>query len=335
MVAAALVTGNAVLYKPSSLSAANGWQLVSLLRDAGVPAGVLNFIPGRGEVAGNFLVEHPEVAFVAFTGSRQVGLGIIERAARVGPGGRLVKKVIAEMGGKNAVIVDGDADLDQAVPAIIQSAFGYQGQKCSACSRAIVLAHCYERFLQRLAEAVESIPVGPPEDPANFMGPMIDRQAALRLHAAIGEGTRDGLVAAQGKVPPGENYVPPTVLADLPPDSRLLREELFGPVLAVIRVPDLSEALRIANDSDYALTGGLFSRSPATIARVRAEFRVGNLYINRGITGALVCRQPFGGFRLSGVGTKAGGPDYLLHFSEPLVVTENTMRRGFTPELVT
>jgi RHH-type proline utilization regulon transcriptional repressor/proline dehydrogenase/delta 1-pyrroline-5-carboxylate dehydrogenase len=334
MVAAALVTGNAVLYKPSSLSAVNGWQLFSLLREAGVPDGVLNFIPGRGEVAGSFLVEHRRVAFIAFTGSREVGLDIIERAGRTRPGQRIVKRVVAEMGGKNAIIVDADADLDLAVPGVVQSAFGYQGQKCSACSRAIVLVDCYDRFVARLAEAVKSIAVGPTEDPANFMGAVIDSRARERILAEIEAGRKEGVVAVLGDVPAGDNYVPPTVLIDLPAGSRLLREEIFGPVLAVVRARDLDEALAIANDSDYALTGGLFSRSPATIDRVRAEFRVGNLYINRGITGAIVGRQPFGGFRLSGVGSKAGGPDYLLQFVEPRVVTENTMRRGFTPELV-
>ncbi len=334
MVAAALVTGNAVLYKPSSLSAVNGWQLFSLLREAGVPDGVLNFIPGRGDVAGSFLVEHRKVAFVAFTGSREVGLGIIERAGRTRPGQRMVKRVIAEMGGKNAIIVDADADLDLAVPGVVQSAFGYQGQKCSACSRAIVLADCYDRFVVRLVEVVKSIAVGLPEDPASFMGAVIDAHARERILAEIEAGRKEGRVAVQGEAPAGGNYVPPTVLVDLPAGSRLLREEIFGPVLAVIRARDLDEALAIANDSDYALTGGLFSRSPATINRVRTEFRVGNLYINRGITGAIVGRQPFGGFKLSGVGSKAGGPDYLLQFVEPRVVTENTMRRGFTPELV-
>jgi RHH-type proline utilization regulon transcriptional repressor/proline dehydrogenase/delta 1-pyrroline-5-carboxylate dehydrogenase len=334
MVAAALVAGNAVLYKPSSLSAVNGWQLFALLREAGVPDGVLNFVPGRGEVAGTFLVEHREVAFIAFTGSREVGLGVIERAGRTRPGQRMVKRVIAEMGGKNAIIVDADADLDLAVPGVVQSAFGYQGQKCSACSRAIVLADCFDRFLARLAEAVKSIAVGPPEDPANFMGAAIDSRARERILGEIEAGRKEGRVAVEGEVPADGTYVPPTVLVDLPARSRLLREEIFGPVLTVVRARDMEEALAIANDSDYALTGGLFSRSPATIDRVRAEFRVGNLYINRGITGALVGRQPFGGFRLSGVGSKAGGPDYLLQFMEPRVVTENTMRRGFTPELV-
>lgn len=334
MVSAALVAGNTVLYKPSSLSVVNGWQIYELFRDAGLPAGVLNFIPCQGEVAGDVLVGHREVDLIAFTGSRDVGLGIIERAARASAGQRSVKRVIAEMGGKNAIIVDADADLDQAVSGVLQSAFGYQGQKCSACSRVIVLADCYERFVERLTESVKGITIGPPEDPACFMGPLIEERARQRVETYIGIGRREGKVMAQPAAPADGYYVAPTVVTDLPADSRLLREEIFGPLLAVVRVRDLDEALAVANDSDYALTGGLFSRSPATISRVVAEFAVGNLYINRGITGAIVGRQPFGGFRLSGVGSKAGGPDYLLQFLEPRVVTENTMRRGFTPEVI-
>ncbi len=236
------------------------------------------------------------------------------------------------MGGKNAIIVDADADLDQAVPAVMQSAFGYQGQKCSACSRVIVHADCGDRFLARIREAVHSLTVGPPEDPANLIGPLIDDTARERVQAVIEQGRREGNVAAELPVPKDGYYVSPTILTDLPPDSRILKEEIFGPVLAVIRAGDIEEAVRMANDSDYALTGGLFSRSPAAIALVKDSFAVGNLYINRGITGALAGRQPFGGFRMSGIGSKAGGPDYLLQFLETRVVTENTMRRGFSPE---
>lgn len=334
MVAAALVAGNAVLYKPSSLSVANGWQLFALLREAGVPDGVLNFVPCRGEVAGEVLVGHREVDLIAFTGSREVGLGIVERAARTAPGARSVKKVIAEMGGKNAIIVDADADLDLAVAGVLQSSFGYQGQKCSACSRAIVLSDCYERFMERLTEAVRGVSVGPPEDPACFLGPVIEERAKERIGEWVALAGREGRVVVQVPVPAEGFYVSPTVVVDLPAGSRLLREEIFGPLLAVVRVRDLDEALAVANDSDYALTGGLYSRSPASIRRVTEEFGAGNLYINRGITGAIVGRQPFGGFRLSGVGSKAGGPDYLLQFLEPRVVTENTMRRGFTPEVI-
>jgi RHH-type proline utilization regulon transcriptional repressor/proline dehydrogenase/delta 1-pyrroline-5-carboxylate dehydrogenase len=240
--------------------------------------------------------------------------------------------VVIETGGKNAVIVDSDADLDQAVPAVIQSAFGFQGQKCSACSRVIVLRDCYDRFLARLSEAVKSIVVGDPRDPKNFMGPVVDAAARKSILAYIDAGRREGRALAQPPVPETGYYVPPTVFVDLPPDSRLLAEEIFGPVLSVVKAGDLDEAIAIANSSIYALTGGFFSRSPANIGKVTREFATGNLYINRGITGAVVGRQPFGGFRMSGVGSKSGGPEYLQQFMEPRVVTENTMRRGFTPE---
>jgi RHH-type proline utilization regulon transcriptional repressor/proline dehydrogenase/delta 1-pyrroline-5-carboxylate dehydrogenase len=334
MVAAALVTGNTALYKPSSLSVVNGWQLFELFREACLPAGVLNFIPCRGEVAGDVLIGHREVDLIAFTGSREVGIGIIERAARANPGQRSIKRVIAEMGGKNAIIVDADADLDQAVSGVMQSAFSYQGQKCSACSRVIVLADCYERFLERISEAVKGISVGPPEEPENTVGPLIEGRAAERFGEYLAIARSEGKVTAQAPAPAGGFYAAPTVVTDLPAGSRLLREEIFGPLLAVIRVQDMDEALVVANDSEYALTGGLYSRNPANIRKAAQQFTVGNLYINRGITGAVVGRQPFGGFRLSGVGSKAGGPDYLLQFLEPRVVTENTMRRGFAPEVI-
>ncbi len=334
MASAALVAGNAVLYKPSSLTPVNGWLAFSLLQDGGAPDGALNFIPGRGDAVGDRLVGHPDIDFVLFTGSRSVGLRIVEKAGQSAPGQRSVKRAVVEMGGKNAILVDADADLDQAVPAVMASAFGYQGQKCSACSRAIVHADSYDRFLARLCEAVKGLTVGPPEDPANRIGPLIDDAARERVQAAIALGRREGKVAAEIPVPGEGYYVSPTILTDLPADSKLLKEEIFGPVLAVIRARDIEEAVDLANASDYALTGGLFSRSPATIAYVRETFAVGNLYINRGITGALVGRQPFGGFRMSGVGSKAGGPDYLLQFMEPRVVTENTVRRGFSPDVV-
>jgi RHH-type proline utilization regulon transcriptional repressor/proline dehydrogenase/delta 1-pyrroline-5-carboxylate dehydrogenase len=334
MASAALVAGNAVLYKPSSLSPVNGWLAFSLLKEGGVPDGALNFLPGKGDAVGDHLVTHPEVDFVLFTGSREVGLRIVEMAGRIAPGQKSVKRAVVEMGGKNAIIIDADADLDQAVPAVMASAFGYQGQKCSACSRVIVHADCYDRFLVRICEAVKSLTVGPPDDPANLVGPLIDETAKERVKEAIELGRSEGKVAAEIPVPAKGFFVSSTILTDLPPDSRILREEIFGPVLAVIRARDVEEALIIANSSDYALTGGLFSRSPATISRVREAFEVGNLYINRGITGALVGRQPFGGFRMSGVGSKAGGPDYLLQLMEPRVITENTMRRGFSPDIL-
>ena len=334
MVSAALVTGNAVLYKPSSLSPVNGSLAFFLLREGGAPDDALNFIPGKGDAVGDLLVGHPEVDFILFTGSRAVGLRIVEKAGQTGPGQKSVKRAVVEMGGKNAILIDVDADLDQAIPAVLSSAFGYQGQKCSACSRVIIHAGCYDRFLARLCEAVKGLTVGSPEDPANGIGPVIDAAAKERIQATIELGRREGKVAAEIPVPGEGYYVSPTIITDLPPNSKILKEEIFGPVLAVIRVGDIEEAVELANSSDYALTGGLFSRSPATIRRVGETFNVGNLYINRGITGAVVGRQPFGGFRMSGVGSKAGGPDYLLQFMEPRVITENTMRRGFSPDVL-
>jgi RHH-type proline utilization regulon transcriptional repressor/proline dehydrogenase/delta 1-pyrroline-5-carboxylate dehydrogenase len=334
MTAAALVTGNAVLYKPSSLSPINGWLAYSLFREAGIPDGVLNFVPARGSVVGDLLVEHRDVDFVLFTGSLEVGMRISERCGKTPAGQRMFKRAIIETGGKNAIIVDEDADLDQAVPAIVCSSLGYQGQKCSACSRAIVLPGIHDAFVSRLADAVRGLSVGPPEDPANFVGPVIDLAAKQRILGFIEAGRSEGRVIAQVPPPLPEDgfYVPPTVLTDLPPASRILTEEIFGPVLAVIRARDLGSAIEEANRTPFALTGGVFSRSPAAIERVRREFVAGNLYINRGITGAIVGRQPFGGFRLSGVGSKAGGPDYLLQFMTPVAISENTIRRGFSPE---
>ncbi|WP_367025811.1 proline dehydrogenase family protein [Methylococcus sp. ANG] len=332
MVSAALVTGNAVLYKPSSLSPMSGRLVYEMFAAAGIPEGVLNFVPGSGSAVGDYLVEHPSTDFILFTGSLQVGLGILEKAGRTGPSQAGPKKVVIETGGKNAIIVDADADLDQAVPGVIQSAFGFQGQKCSACSRVIVLRETYDRFCERLAEAVRDLPAGSPEDPKNFVGPVVDAGAQERILEYLELGKREGRVLAQAPVPADGYYVPPTVFADLPADSRILREEIFGPVLAVIRAGNIGEAIATANASAYALTGGLYSRSPGNIGKTARAFQAGNLYVNRPITGALVGRQPFGGFKMSGVGSKAGGPDYLQQFMVPRTLTENTLRRGFTPE---
>jgi RHH-type proline utilization regulon transcriptional repressor/proline dehydrogenase/delta 1-pyrroline-5-carboxylate dehydrogenase len=330
MVSAALAAGNAVLFKPSELSPVMGYHLVQAFTEAGLPDGVLAYLPGRGEIVGDYLVRHPAIGFIAFTGSRDVGLGIIERAARLSEGQRQVKRVVAEMGGKNAIVVDETADLDLAVPGVVQSAVGYQGQKCSACSRVIVLESIYDAFLHRLAAALKSLRIGPPEDPATELGPVIEASAQRRLQTAVEEGAREGrLILHVTDVPPEGFYVGPAVIADLAPECRIAREELFGPILTVLCAKNLDEAIQMSNATDYALTGGLYSRSPAAIERVSREMTAGNLYINRGITGALVGRQPFGGYRLSGVGSKAGGPDYLLQFMIPKVVSENTMRRGF------
>ncbi len=332
MSAAALVAGNPVLYKPSSLTPIVGHTLAEIFREAGLPAGVFNYVPGRGRVIGDLLVEHPQINLIAFTGSMEAGLRILERAAHCSPTQSSVKKVIAEMGGKNAIVIDDDADLDEAVPAMVRSAFGYQGQKCSACSRAIVVDAVYTRFLERLLSVARSVRIGPAEDPANFMGPVIDRSAQEKILEYATLARQEGRVEFSSQVPDTHGYyVPLTIVTGVPPDHRLAQEEIFGPVLSVMRARDFEEALAWANATRFALTGGVFSRTPSHIERCRRAFRIGNLYINRGITGAIVGRQPFGGFKMSGVGSKAGGPDYLLQFLDSRVVTENTMRRGFVP----
>jgi RHH-type proline utilization regulon transcriptional repressor/proline dehydrogenase/delta 1-pyrroline-5-carboxylate dehydrogenase len=335
MTVAALVAGNAVILKPAEQSPVITWQLARILTEAGVPPGVLNYLPGLGEEVGQALVNHPDIDLVAFTGSRDVGLLINRQAAVVKPGQNHLKRVIAEMGGKNAILIDDDADLDEAVVGVIHSAFGYAGQKCSACSRVIVLDGIYDAFLTRLVEAARAVKVGPASDPETMVGPVIDADARRRIREYQRIAATEGRVVYQADAGPIADqgfFVGPMIVADVQPTARVAQEEIFGPVLAVLKATDLGDGLRIANGTQYALTGGLYSRSPANIDRVRREFLVGNLYINRGITGALVDRQPFGGFKLSGIGTKAGGSDYLLEFLLTRCVTENTMRRGFAPD---
>ena len=293
---------------------------------------MLAFLPGVGEEVGAYLVEHPAVAFVAFTGSKAVGLHIIERAAVVRPGQRQVKRVVAEMGGKNPVVVDTDADLDVAVPAITHSAFAYAGQKCSAASRVIALEPVFDELVERLAGAARIVPVGTGPGAAHGVR-TAHRRRRGRAGAAIPvAGARRGRGRDRADdVPDGGWYRGPTVVVTDDPRARVATDEIFGPILTVLRATDFDHALALANDTDYALTAGLFSRSPSRIAEATRSLRAGNVYVNRGITGALVGRQPFGGFGLSGVGSKAGGPDYLLQFVEPRVVTENTARQGFAP----
>jgi RHH-type proline utilization regulon transcriptional repressor/proline dehydrogenase/delta 1-pyrroline-5-carboxylate dehydrogenase len=340
MSAAALATGNTVVMKPAEQSSVVAAKLLDIFQEVELPPGVLNYLPGAGETVGAALVEHPDTAVIAFTGSRSVGLAINARAAETSGRGAnpLVKRVIAEMGGKNAIIIDDDADLDEAVLGVVKSAFGYQGQKCSACSRVIVLATVYDQFLTRLAEATRSLKVGPADDPSTSVGPVIDNEAFERIRKYVAIGRQEGralLCVEAGPLAQRGFYIGPHIFADIGPESRLAQEEIFGPVLAVLRAGDLDEAIRIANGTDYALTGGIFSRSPAHLDRAQREMLVGNLYLNRPITGALVARQPFGGFKMSGIGSQAGGVDYLLQFVVPRTVTENTMRRGFAPPIGT
>jgi RHH-type proline utilization regulon transcriptional repressor/proline dehydrogenase/delta 1-pyrroline-5-carboxylate dehydrogenase len=330
MVAAALVTGNPVLFKPSERSPLMGQLLAEILIEAGAPEGVVLCLPGGPEV-GRALARHPEVATIAFTGSKKVGLGLLKDAATIAPGQRMVKRVIAEMGGKNAIIVDETADLDEAVTGVIASSTGYSGQKCSACSRAIVHAAVYDLFLKRLQEAVASLRVGNPEHPGTQVGPVIDERAQSTILNYIKIGNQEARVVVEGRVTQQGWYVGPTVFADVPPTARIAQEEIFGPVLAVLKAGSFEDALTLANSTEYALTGGVYSRSPANLELARQRFDVGNLYLNRPITGALVNRQPFGGHRLSGVGTKAGGEDYLMQFVVTRVVSEQTLRRGFAP----
>lgn len=331
MCSAAMVTGNTVIFKPASLASVVGYGLVEIFREAGLPEGVFNYCPGRSSVMGDYLVEHPKISLIAFTGSMEVGLHIQETAAKVRPGQIQCKKVIAEMGGKNAIIVDDDADLDEAVIHILYSAFGFQGQKCSACSRVIVVEPIYEKFVNRLVEASKSIKIGPSEDPSNYMGPVVHESQAHAIKEYIEIARQEGNILVEREVPSGGAYVPLTIVENIKPEHRIAQEEIFGPVLAVMKAKTFDEAIDIANSTRFALTGGVFSRSPKHLEQARRDFRVGNLYLNRNNTGALVWRQPFGGFNMSGVGSKTGGPDYLLQFLDPRCVTENTMRRGFTP----
>jgi len=332
MSSAAIVTGNTVVYKPASQSPVTGYMLNTIFEEAGLPEGVFNFVPGPGGAMGDALTGHPDVAMIAFTGSMDVGLHILAKAHEIQKGSSVVKNVIAEMGGKNAIILDSDADLDEAVIYVLQSALGYQGQKCSACSRLVVIEDIYDRFVERLIEAAQSLNIGPVEFPQNFVGAVIEPAARDKVLRYIEIGKYAGFPMFERKVQLENGYfVPVSIFSDVDPESRLAQEEIFGPVLAVIKVKDFDEALRVANGTQYALTGGVLSRSPANIRKARESFRTGNLYINRGCTGAVVGRHPFGGFKMSGLGFKAGGPDYLQHFMIARNIVENTVRRGFAP----
>ncbi len=333
MTTAALVTGNTVIMKPAEQSAVIGAMLMEIFEEAGVPPGVLNYLPGKGSVMGAHLVDHKDVDLIAFTGSREVGLRIWESAGKTREGQRELKRVICEMGGKNAVIIDSDADLDEAIVDIVYSAFGYQGQKCSACSRLIILEEIYPRAMDRLMNAAASLRVGNPEEPGITVGPVIDGAAHKRILEYIDIGKKESRLAFQrGDVPEKGFFIPPTIFANVSPKTRIACEEIFGPVLSVMKARDLDEAFEIANGTEFALTAGFFSRSPANIERAKAEIVAGNVYVNRSCTGAVVGRHPFGGFKMSGGGTKAGGADYLLQFVVPRVVTENITRHGFAPE---
>jgi RHH-type transcriptional regulator, proline utilization regulon repressor / proline dehydrogenase / delta 1-pyrroline-5-carboxylate dehydrogenase len=331
MAVGAAVTGNTVIMKPAEQSSLVAHGLMELIKEVGFPNGVFNFLPGLGEEVGEYLVQHPHIPTIAFTGSKAVGLHILKAAADHKPGQTSVKRCMIEMGGKNAVIIDNDADLDEAVGGVLYSAFGFSGQKCSAASRVIVLEEVYDKFESRLLEATKSITQGIAKDPFVYLGPVVDEEAYLRILKTIEDAKAKNTLLYEGPKVEGGYFVPPTIFTQVDPNSSLAQNEIFGPVLAMIKAKDIDHALKIANSTEYALTGGLFSRSPANIAKVREEFEVGNLYVNRGITGAMVDRHPFGGFKMSGIGSKTGGPDYLKQFMEPRCVTENMLRRGFAP----
>ncbi|MDH7514442.1 MAG: L-glutamate gamma-semialdehyde dehydrogenase [Bacteroidota bacterium] len=323
MTTASLVAGNTVLLKPSSDSPMMAYLLMEILEEAGLPAGVVNFIPGPGSSVGDYLVGHPKIRFIAFTGSMEVGLHINELAAKRAAGQIWIKRVIAEMGGKDAIIVDDDCDLEAAVKGTIVSAFGYQGQKCSACSRVIVHAAVYRRFLDRLLEEAGKLVVGSPEENAP-MGPVINERSKQTIMSYIDIAVREGGNIVHGGGPadgPGW-FVQPTIITDVKPRDTIAQEEIFGPVLAVIKAKNFDEALAIANDTIYGLTGSVYSKNREHLERARRDFHVGNLYFNRKCTGALVGGHPFGGFNMSGTDSKAGGRDYLLLFTQAKLVSE-------------
>jgi 1-pyrroline-5-carboxylate dehydrogenase len=323
MTLASIVTGNTVVIKPSSDSPTIAYKFFEVLEAAGMPKGVANFLPGLGATVGDVLVTHPRTRYVAFTGSKEVGLRINELAAKHQPGQIWVKRVVAEMGGKDSIVVDSETDLDAAVEGVAQSAFGFQGQKCSACSRAIVVEKVYDAFLEKLKARVEQIKVGPPADPSTDMGPVINAAARKSIREYIEAGKKEGRLLTGGDGGSGSGYfVEPTVIADVPPTARIALEEIFGPVLAVVKAKNFDEALEIANNTEYGLTGAVYTKNRLKLDKASEHFHVGNLYFNRKCTGALVGAHPFGGFNMSGTDSKSGGHDYLLLFLQAKVVAE-------------
>jgi 1-pyrroline-5-carboxylate dehydrogenase len=323
MTVAAVVTGNTVVVKPSSDSPTIAAIFIDILYESGVPGDVVSFFTGPGSTAGEALVTHPKTRFIAFTGSKEAGLRIAEQATKTQPGQVWIKRTVLEMGGKDAIVVDEEADVDLAVEGVALSAFGYQGQKCSACSRAIVSEKIYDEFLTKLVERVKKMKVGPIEDPSNYMGPVINKAAMTSILGYIDHGKKEGRLVAGGKRAEGDGYfIEPTVIADVDRKARIFQEEIFGPVLAVTKAKDFDEALSMANDSEFGLTGAVYSQNAAKIARAEEEFHVGNLYMNRKCTGAMVGAHPFGGFNMSGTDSKSGGQDYLLLFTQAKTVSE-------------
>jgi 1-pyrroline-5-carboxylate dehydrogenase len=323
MTTAALVTGNTVVIKPSSETPTVAAKFAEALLEAGFPPQSFSLLTGSGAAIGDILVSHPKTRFISFTGSRDVGLHINELAAKTPKGQLWIKRVVAEMGGKDAIIVDRETDVDQAVAGVLQSAFGYQGQKCSACSRAIVDEAVYDEFLQKLKAKVERLAIGPSDELSNYMGPVISRRAKESILDYIETGKKEGRLITGGESAEGEGYfIKPTVIADVDSKARIFQEEIFGPVLAVTKARDFDHALELANDSEYGLTGAVFTANPEKVDKAKRQFFVGNLYINRKCTGAMVGAHPFGGFNMSGTDSKAGGPDYLLQFVQGKSIAE-------------
>jgi 1-pyrroline-5-carboxylate dehydrogenase len=323
MTTASLVAGNTVVLKPASNTAVIAYQFMKILEEAGLPEGVVNYLPGPGGEVGEYLVQHPLARYIAFTGSREVGLRINELAAKTAPGQKWIKRVIAEMGGKNSIIVDKDADLDLAAREIVKSAYGFSGQKCSACSRAIVHQDVYDEVLEKTAALTKELKVGEAKELGIDLGPVTDNNAFEKILDYIRIGKEEGRLIAGGDKAKGNGYfIQPTLFADVDPDARVAQEEIFGPVLSFIKAKDFDQALEIANNTEYGLTGSVFSRNRAHLEKARTEFHVGNLYFNRKSTGALVGIHPFGGFNMSGTDTKAGGPEYLLQFTQAKMVSE-------------
>lgn len=313
MTTAALVTGNTVLLKPASTTPVIAAKFMEVLEEAGLPAGVVNYIPGSGAEVGDYLVDHPRTRFISFTGSRDVGLRIYERASKLNPGQIWLKRVVAEMGGKDTIVVDKEADLELAAQSIVASAFGFSGQKCSACSRAVILEDVYDQVLERVVELTKELTVGDPAHQSNKMGPVNDQGAFDKIMSYIAIGKEEGKLMFGGE---GEDkkgwFIQPTIFADVDEDARIMKEEIFGPVVAFCKAKDFDHAIDIANNTEYGLTGAVITNNRENIEKAREEFHVGNLYFNRGCTGAIVGYQPFGGFNMSGTDSKAGGPDYLL-----------------------
>lgn len=323
MTSAALVSGNAVLLKPASTTQVIAYKFVEVLEEAGLPHGVLSFIPGSGAEIGDYLVNHPKLRFVSFTGSKEVGMSIYEKAAKVQKGQIWLKRVIAEMGGKDAIIVDDDADLDLAAESIVKSAFGFSGQKCSACSRAIIHENVYDEVVEKMTRLTQKIKVGDPTNPETFMGPVNDIKAFQKISSYFEIGEREGKKVIGGHADSSEGYfIYPTIFKDLDPHSTLMQEEIFGPILAVCKVKSFDEAIEVANNTEYGLTGAVISRNRMHLEQARHEFHVGNLYLNRKCTGAIVGYQPFGGFNMSGTDSKAGGPDYLILHMQGKTISE-------------